>query len=118
MLPIAAAIGVNSDVGKAFVVATSLCVVVLCWSAELLLPTRSESKWLQRLAVGSGRGCLIGLAAWVTIMMITSIMVRIGDKFLGFALMQSPTVAIGGAVAGGIVSAVFHIVRRRSQFRK
>jgi hypothetical protein len=113
MLATCSFIGTKSDGGLPFLVAAGLCVLVLCCLAEAFSPPSGEHKLLHRLGVGSGRGSLIGVGAWVVMMILFSVFTDTGDKFPLYVVAFSPAALAAGAVAGCVVSLISHQMRRR-----
>ncbi len=106
-------IGVRSDRGVVFLVAAAGCVFILCALAEVIFPSSKEGGLLHCLGISAVQGGLLGVGAWIVLMLLISVFTDTGDKFPLVIAVFAPGALAVGAVAGGVVSTVRYAARRQ-----
>jgi hypothetical protein len=105
-------VGIKSDGGVPFLVASGISILVLCALFEALLPYNQTDTLRRRLGAGASRGSLLGAGVWIVLMILISVFIETGDKFPLYVVAFIPAAVLVGAIAGFVAALVGYQTRR------
>jgi phosphotransferase system glucose/maltose/N-acetylglucosamine-specific IIC component len=101
-------LGMKVDGGPPFLAFAAGTILMLCAFSEWLrCASLRQRLWISVLG-GAGRGCLIGVSAWMVIMIIIGILEDTGDKFPLVVVFFIPFTLCVGAICGSVTRFVSH----------
>ena len=107
-------VGTKVDGGPAFLAAAGVYIVILCFLSEWLFRPRSKTRMFLTVLAGAGRGGVIGVCAWLAMMIVIGLLQDTGDKFALFVVFFIPF-AFGIGFIGGCIARALHCRLRRIQ---
>lgn len=108
LLVLSGFLGTKVDGGPTFLVAAAGTILMLCAFSEWLrCASLKQRLWLSVLG-GTGRGGLIGVSAWMVMMIVIRILEDTGDKFPLFVIFFIPFTFCVGAIGGSVARFVSH----------
>ena len=113
-------IGIELDYPKSpwffvFLNAAGVAVLLVCLLDEVVLPRPTQDAIRLRLVAGALRGVIISVCVALAILFWTSVMIKTGDKFGGFACVLIGLATLYGPLAGAIVRGIGEWMRKRSR---
>lgn len=105
-------VGTKVDGGPAFLAVAGAYIVILCFFGEWLVRPRLKNRLVMTILAGGGRGGVIGVCAWLAMMMTIGLLQDTGDKFALFVVFFIPFAFGVGFIGGCIARAVSCRLRR------
>jgi hypothetical protein len=105
-------LGMKVDGGPPFLASAAGTILMLCAFSEWLrCASLKQRLWVSVLG-GTGRGGLIGVSAWIVMMIVIGILEDTGDKFPLFVIFFIPFTFCVGAIGGSVARFASHRVQK------